>query len=246
MTTSAQRRAQAQATQAGREVAAARAEHDMTRAQVGRRARVSPDTVRRVEEGDPGVQIDTLCAVAEAVGLDVVIRIYRGRSPTLRDSGQMRVAEQLIALANPSWEPRLEVTAGDRGEAADVGLFGASEIIDFEIDRLLHDFQDRYRRNVQKREWIAAHHERPVRLVMAVEDSARNRKAVGPHAAFIRSVLPAQSREILRALRHGRPLGRDGLLWVRRRQPPAAGRRYIGASRQEVASVSRIADTPAL
>jgi transcriptional regulator with XRE-family HTH domain len=243
MTTSAQRRAQAQAAQAGQEIAAARAEHGMSRAHVGRRAGVSPDTERRVEEGDPGVQIATLCAVAEAVGIDIVIRSYRGRQPTLRDSGQMLVAEQLLAIAHDSWERRLELTAGDHGEAADIGLFGATEIIDLEIDRLLHDFQDRYRRNAQKRDWIAAHHERPVRLVMVVEDSPRNREAVAPHAALIRSVLPAGSREILGSLRHGRPLGRDGLLWVRRRQPPEASRRrYIGDVRQGAASASRIAD----
>ena len=245
MTTSAQRRAQAQATQAGREIAAARAEHGMSRAQASRRARVSPDTERRVEEGDPGVQISTLCAVGEAVGIDIVIRMYRGRPPTLRDSGQLRVAEQLMALAHPFWEPRLELTAGDHGEAVDIGLFGPAEILDLEIDRLLQDFQDRYRRNTQKRDWIAAHHERPVRLVMVVEDSDRNRQAVAPHAAFIRSALPAGSREILGALRHGRPLGRDGLLWVRRRQPPGAGGRYIGAIRQEPASVSGVADLSA-
>ena len=246
MTTSAQRRARAQAAQAGREIAAARTEHDMSRAQAGRRARVSPDTQRRVEEGDPGVKIVTLCAVAEAVGLDIVIRIYRGRPPGLRDSGQMRVAERLLAIAHSSWEPRLELTAGDHGEAADIGLFGPSEIIDIEVDRLLSDFQDRYRRNSRKREWIGAHHERPVRLVMAVEDSPRNRKAIAPHAAFIRSVLPAGSREILEALRHGHPLGRDGLLWVRRRQPPGPSRRRsIGAHRQEPAFVSRITDLSA-
>lgn len=245
MATSAERRARTQATQAGREIAAARAEHGMSRAVVSRRARLSPDTVRRVEEGEPSVQIGTLCAVADAVGLDVVIRIYRGRPPGLRDTGQLTIAQQLVAIAGRGWEPRFELSAGDHGEAADIALFGTTEILHVEIDRLLADFQDRYRRNTQKRDWIAAHHERPVRLVMAVEDSHRNRQAVAPHDAFIRSVLPAGSREILGALRHGRPLGRDGLLWVRRRQPPSPGRRYIGAIGQEPASVSGIADLSA-
>jgi len=225
MVSSAQRRAQAQSTQAGREIAAARAEHAMSRAQVGRRARVSPDTVRRVEEGEPGIGLDTLCAVAEAVALDVVVKIYRGRPPALRDTGQLTIARQLLAIAHPSWEPRFEVTAGEYGEAADLGLFGPTEILDLEIDRLVLDFQDRYRRNIRKRDWLAAHHQRPVRLVMVVEDTARNRAAIEPHAALIRTALPAASHQVLGALRHGRPLGTDGLLWVRRRRPPAAGNR---------------------
>jgi hypothetical protein len=56
---------------------------------------------------------------------------------------------------------------------------------------------------------------------MVVEDTERNRAAVAPHLAFIRTALPARSREILKSLRTGEPLGRDGLLWLRRRRPPS-------------------------
>lgn len=192
----------------------------MTLKQVGRRAGVSPDTARRVEAGDPGVQLDTLCAVGAAVGLDIVVQTYRSRPASLRDSGQLEVAEVVCGLAHASLNAELEVAAGDRGEAADIGLFGAREIIDVEIDRLILDFQDQYRRNSQKRDYLAARHQRPVRLVMVVEDTMRNRTAIAPHLAFIRSVLPAGSREILRALRTGEPLFRDGLLWIRRSRLP--------------------------
>jgi hypothetical protein len=199
----------------------------MSRRDLSARAGVSPDTERRVEEGDHAVQLGTLCAVGEAVGLDIVIRAYRGKQPSLRDTGQLRVAEILIGLAHSSWQPRLEITAGEYGEAADIGFFGASEIIDAEIDTVLWDFQDLYRRNTRQRDWIAAHHQRPVRLVMVLLDSPRNRAAVAMHAPFIRSVLPAGSRVVLDALRRGHPLGQDGLLWVRPRDPPrrATGKR---------------------
>lgn len=206
---------------AGREIAGARSAHAMTRAQVSARAGVSPDTERRIERGEVGVQVDTLCAVAEAVGLDLVLGAYPGKQPRLRDSGQLQIAGILTRLLHPSWEPRFEVTAGDHGEAVDIGLFGPSEIIDTEIERRFEDFQDRYRRCAKKRDWLAAHHQRPVRLVMVIEDTPRNRAALRPHAALIRSILPAGTREVLRALRTGQPLGSDGLLWIRRREPPA-------------------------
>lgn len=217
----AARRAELQAERAGAEIRSARAEHALSRAAVSRRAGVSPDTERRVEEGDPSVQLDTLCAVGTAVGLDIVVQTYSGRGrPSLRDSGQLRHAEWLREVAHPAWRTEFEVAAGDHGEAADVGLFGPVEIIVTEIDRLLLDFQRQYRRNKQKCDWITSRHQRPVRLVMLIEDTRRNRAAVAEHAAFIESVLPAGSREVLRSLRTGEPLGRDGLLWVRRRQPP--------------------------
>lgn len=187
---------------------------------MSRAAGVSPDTPRRIEGGDPAVQIDTLCAVGEALGLDVVLRVYPGKDLPMRDTRQLEIVERLFRLASPTWQPRVELPAGDHGEAVDVAFMGASEILATEVDRMLIEFQDRYRRNDQKRRWLAARHQRPVRLVMVVEDTARNRAAVAPHAAFIERVLPAGTREILGCLRDGRPLGRDGLLWIRRRSPP--------------------------
>ena len=94
---------------------------------------------------------------------------------------------------------------------------GPLEIVASELERLIVDFQDQFRRADRKREALAAMHRRPVRLIIAVEDTRRNRAALEPHIEFIRSVLPAGSREILSALGAGRPLGKDGLLWLRRR-----------------------------
>lgn len=123
---------------------------------------------------------------------------YRGRRPSLRDSGQLEIAEQLCALAHPSLKASLELPAGDHGQACDIGFFGPQEIVDTEIDRLISDFQGQYRRNSAKRDYLAARHQRPVRLVMVVEDTERNRAALAPHLDFIRSVLPAPTRDVLK------------------------------------------------
>lgn len=221
----ADRQAKRQADHVAGDIKAARAEHAMTRKRVSQHAGVSSDTARRVEAGDPSVQLDTLCAVGAAVGLDIVVRAYRSRPPSLRDSGQLRVAQIVCSLAHHGWDPVLEMGAGDHGEAVDIGFLGAREILATEIDRLILDFQDQYRRNALKRDYLALRHQRPVRLVMVVEDTARNHTAIAPHLAFIRSVLPARSREILKALRTGEPLGRDGLLWIRRNRVPPPPRR---------------------
>ena len=66
-----------------------------------------------------------------------------------------------------------------------------------------------------KRDALAERHQRPVRLVLVVLDTRRNRVAVREHEALIRSALPPGSREFLSSLRNGKPLGRDGLVWVR-------------------------------
>ena len=199
------------------EVRLGRAMLGMTRQQAAVRARVSWSTVARAERGSPGLALDTMCAVAAAVGLDLVVRLYPGQGPSLRDSGQLAVAEQLVAQLDGRWRPTLELSVGPHGEAIDLVLFGTDEILAVEIERALVDFQAQYRRADSKRQILAATHRRPVRLIIAVEDTRRNRAAVAPHAGFIGSGLPAGSRRILRAFRSGGALSGDGLLWWRRR-----------------------------
>jgi transcriptional regulator with XRE-family HTH domain len=189
----------------------------MTVRQVARRAGVAPSTEARIELGDPGVAVSTLSAVAEAAGLDLVLRAYPGRKPSLRDTGQLELAEALIARAHPSLKSELELIVGPHGEAIDTAFFGASEIVAAELERLILDFQDQYRRADRKREALTALHQRPVRLILVIEDTRTNRAAVERHLPLVKTALPAGSREIFASLAAGKPIGRDGLLWIRRR-----------------------------
>ena len=210
-------RARHQARVAGQEIRVLRLSHGMTLRDLARRSGVVVSTLERIEAGDPGVQLNTLVAVADAAGLDVVLKLYPGVGPRLRDSEQLHIARALTTVAHPRWQPRFEVSAGDHGESADLVLYGANEIIHIEIDRRRVDHQAQYRRDAAKRAYLARDEVRPVRLVLVVAETAANRGAMQPHMAFIRQQFPAGSREVLKALRNGTPLERDGLLWVRPR-----------------------------
>lgn len=201
----------------GHEVVLARTNLGLSRRQASRLARVSPQTQRRVEEGDASVAMDTACQVAAAVGLKLWAKAFPAGSPTLRDTGQLRIAEYLRGQTHAAYSVTFELALGN-GRSADMVFFGPIEIIHAEIERRLADWQQLYRSTADKRDEIAAAHQRPVRLVLAVEDSERNRRIAREHAALIRSMLPAGSREVMRALRTGHPLGRDGILWVRQRE----------------------------
>lgn len=223
-TSSSRRRAADQAARLGAEIRNARAIEGMSGRQVARRAGVSASTQARIEVGDSGVAVCTLSAVAEAVGLDLVLRAYPGRKPSLRDTGQLELADALISRAHPSLKPEVELIVGPHGEAIDTAFFGASEIVAAELERLILDFQDQYRRADRKREALAALHQRPVRLILVIEDTRTNRAALERHVPLVKTALPAGSREILAALAAGKPIGRDGLLWIRRRSRVASSR----------------------
>lgn len=207
----------AMAKSIGDEVLLARANLGLSRRHASRLARVSPQTQERVERGDPSVALDTACRVAAALGLKLWAKAFPARSPSLRDTGQLRIAEYLRVLAHASYRVTIELGLGN-GRSADEVFFGVDEIIDTEIERHLADWQRQYRTAADKRDELAAAHQRAVRLVIAIEDTEHNRAVARGHESLIRAMLPAGSREVMRALRTGRPLGRDGLLWVRPRE----------------------------
>jgi transcriptional regulator with XRE-family HTH domain len=202
----------------GGEIRVARVTLSMSGRSAARRAGVSSSTEQRIELGDPNVSVATLCAVAEAVGLDLVLHAYPGRAPGLRDTGQLDLVEVVRGQAHEGWQPSVELLVGQHGESIDLALFGPREIWACEIERMATDFQAQYRRADRKRAMLAALHQRAIRLVLVVEDTRRNRASIREHEGLVRAQLPAGSREIIAALRTGSQLGRDGLLWLRR--PP--------------------------
>ncbi len=212
----ARRMAGRQAQRIGQEVVLARANLGLSASAIARLAGVAVSTERRVELGDPTVTMAVAARVLVAAGLELAARAYPSRPPSLRDSGQLRLAERLRGLAAATWRVAIEVPI-EGGRSADVVLFGADEIIHLEIERRLADFQAQFRAAAAKRDVLRAGHRRPVRLVLLIEDTAANRHGLAEHSAVIRHSLPSDSRAVLRAVRTGTPLGTDGLLWMRRR-----------------------------
>lgn len=189
----------------------------MTCAAAAKRAGLARSTWERIERGSPSLTLATLVAAADAVGLDLVCQTYPGREPGLRDSGQLAVAQQLARVAAPSWRVTLEERTGDHGEAIDLVFWGPSEVLAVEIERLLLDWQAQSRRWRAKRDWLAERHARPVRLVIVVADTRRNRAALHAFGPMVQQVLPAGTRAVMTAIRSGSPLGSDALCWLRER-----------------------------
>lgn len=203
------------AVRIGREVLIARTTEGLSLRAAARLAGVAPRTQQKVERGDSAVELTSICRVAAASGLKLWVRTFPAAPPSLRDSGQLWIAEFLRSQAHVSFSITTELPM--RGHrSADQVWFGPTEIVHVEIERLLVDWQAQFRRAADKREELTAMHQRPVRLVLAIEDTRRNRTAARTHVGIISSSLPAGSRDVLAALRSGGPLGRDGILWVRR------------------------------
>lgn len=205
----------------GRQLRIARMTGGLTQARLARVAGVSQAQVSRAERGTLRVSLDARCRLAAACGHELGWRLYPVATIRLRDSGQLAIAQVIVAAAHPSWTPRLEVPVapGDL-RAADLVLTGTNEVLHLEIERALVDLQAQLRAGQLKRQALAEREERPIRLVLAVPDTRATRARRAPLTELLARALPATSAATWRAIRIGGPLGADGILFVR---PPHRG-----------------------
>jgi transcriptional regulator with XRE-family HTH domain len=186
-----------------------------TQLEVAQRAGVSQASVARLEAGDPRLGLAIVAAIFAALGLNLSLKAYPGESVQLRDTAQLGMAEWIRLQAHHSLTLSLEVPTGLGLQAADMLLLGPARGLHLELETGLPDFQAALRRGQLKRDALQQRLGMPLAFVLALKDSERNRRAVQAHSALIATALPAGSREVMEAIRYGRPLMRDGLLWVR-------------------------------
>jgi transcriptional regulator with XRE-family HTH domain len=200
----------------GTELRIARTSAGLTQRQLALRSRVSQQEVSRAERGDVGISLEARSRMAAGAGHELGLRLYPATSVPLRDSGQLRIAEVIAGALHESWSGRLEVPVapGDL-RAADLLLTRSDEVVEVEVERSLVDFQAQLRAAQIKRQVLAERLDKPVRLVIAVPDSSAIRARLSMFSELLDQALPVRSREIATALRVGRPIGGDGLLFVR-------------------------------
>jgi transcriptional regulator with XRE-family HTH domain len=211
----------------GRELRTARVVLGLSQVSVARRAGLAQSTLSEIERGQFAADLATVFRVAGAVGLRPVLNLFPNGRIRLRNSGQLAIANLIIARAGSAWRPLLEHPIGPAPDlrAADLVFVSAQEVLDLEIERNLADLQAQLRAGMLKREAIAERYGVPVRFVLVLPDTRRLRSIVA-EAPALKRVLPKGSGGVLAALRNGTTLGGDGLLWVRPRDASRLGWRH--------------------
>jgi transcriptional regulator with XRE-family HTH domain len=206
----------------GTELRTARVNAGLTQRLVARLAGASQQVVSKAERGAGDLSLEMRCRLVAATGHELGWRLYPTRSISLRDSGQLALAQVIAAASAAHWRVDLErsVAPGDM-RAADLVLTSASGVIHVEVERSLTDLQAQLRAAQLKRDALQASSRRPIRLVLAVPDTRTARRRLDPFTDLIRHALPTSSRSIWTALSEGAPLAGDGLLFVRERRRAA-------------------------
>ncbi len=195
------------------ELRLARMTGGLTQAEVGRRAGLTQEYVSAVERATVSGSLDALCRVAAACGHDLTVRLYPADGVSLRDAGQVRIADAIVREADASWRARLEVAVGD-GRAHDLVLDRADEVVAVEIERRIVDLQAQLRAAERKRASLAEIEARPVRLVIALPATDTTHRLIADNRGLLTRSFPTPARRIWRAIRTGRPIGGDGILFV--------------------------------
>ena len=122
-----------------------------------------------------------------------------------------------------AWHPAIEAPASpDPADhrAVDLLLGSAVELCAIEIERDLDNIESQLHADQLKRDLLAQRDSRPVRFILALPETRRLRLLVRAFRPLIDRTLPVPSRHIWSAIRTGKPVGADGLLWL----PPIRSR----------------------
>lgn len=178
----------------------------------------------RVESGVVHPSIETLIAIATAMGADVSIRVYAGSGPRLTDRHQARMVECLLRQIAPIWVPHLEVPT----------FRPARGVVDAVFERrdvpllVVSEFESTLARLEQQIRWAA---EKVASIgssdvvgpgpmpstskLLVLRSTALTRTLARTFEALLRTAYPSSTHAAVESLRTGSPWPGDAIVWVR-------------------------------
>lgn len=194
----------------GDELRDARLAAGLSQRSVARVAGLNQSRISRTERAARiPARIDELAAHGAALGLQLSIKVYPEGAP-VRDQGQLRVIGRFRRRVGKGFGWRTEVPVGGDGDlrAWDIQLDGPGSI-GIDVETRLHDLQALQRRSELKRRDSGVD-----RVVLVVADTRHNRRVLAEHREALRSTFPADTAEVLAALRQGRLPAANGIVLV--------------------------------
>jgi transcriptional regulator with XRE-family HTH domain len=175
---------------------------------VGRVAGLNQSMISRVERGRvASAGVDVLARHCAALGLRLSLRVYPD-GDAVRDAAQLRLLGRLRAEVHGSCGWRTEVPVAGAGDlrAWDAVLSGPGTVA-VDAETRLHDIQ-----HVQRRSELKWRDSGLDRLVLLVAATNHNRAVIREHREALRSTFPADTAEVMAALRRGRLPPRNGIV----------------------------------
>ena len=178
----------------------------------------------RVEAGLANPSLETLTALAIALGADLSVRFYPGSGPRLTDRHQARMLEAVLQRLAAVWKPHLEVpvTRPARGvidavfERPIERLLVVSEAYSV-LARLEQQvrWSNEKAASIQSSDLAGPGPEWSVSRLLILRSTATNRELARSFEATLRTAYPASSRKAVMSLVAGDAWPGDSIIWVR-------------------------------
>lgn len=195
-----------------------------TRARVASIAGVDRTFLGRIESGDAHPSLETLIAIATAMGADLSVRLYGGSGPRLTDRHQARMVEAVLARLAPAWRPHLEVPVWRPAR-------GVVDAVFERLDRpllVVSEFMSTVPRLEQQLRWSAEKAASigsselvgdgpvpPASRLLVLRSTVATREVARQFALILRTAYPARTADAVRSLSSGDPWPGDAIVWVR-------------------------------
>lgn len=176
--------------------------------EVARLVGASPDTIVRLERGDPNAMtIDLVARVAEVLGLELAASLHPNGDP-VRDRGHLALLARLRQRIPSSLNWRVEVPIPIAGDlrSGDAMVTVTERDILIEAETRLDDLQAVERKGAAKARDLGA-----LRTVLLVADTRHNRQVMRDHPELAQR-FPIDTRACLARLAKGQDPGGDALV----------------------------------
>lgn len=192
----------------------------LSRGAVAQTAGISRPYLSAIEAGLRTPTLEVLASLGAALGGDLSVRIYPGTGPALRDHLQVPITEALLAVADPSWRPRLEVGIPPPARGyADLVLHDPArrQAVVAEVHSQLRRLEQQLRWGQAKAEAIGStlSAETQMCCLLVLRSTETNRGFVARDPHVFTAAFPVRAVDAYDALRHPtEPWPGDALLWA--------------------------------
>jgi transcriptional regulator with XRE-family HTH domain len=223
----AARRAARTALSFGEDARHAREDAGLTQRSVAGAAGISQSHYAAIESGVVVASIETIQAVALALGGDVSVRFFPGTGPRLRDRIQAPMVEAFLHILHPRWQrfPEVPVHRPASG-VIDLVIGSAAESL-----LVATEFHSQVRRLEQQVRWarikadglattplteLISNGDHPIRIdrLLVLRSTTATRGLARDFAATLAAAYPARTAEVLASLAGDAPWPGAGVVWV--------------------------------
>jgi transcriptional regulator with XRE-family HTH domain len=208
----------------GQDVLQLRTDAAATQGRVSIIAGIDRSHVARIEAGTANASIETLIALATALGAELSIRFYAGSGPRLTDRHQARMLEAILRRLSPVWRPHLEVPVFRPARGVVDAVFERPAerlLVVSEASSTIPRLEQQIRWAAEKAASIGSSDlvhpgvEPVVSKLLILRSTEATRSIARAFEAVLRTAYPARTRDAVGSLVDGTPWPGSSIVWVR-------------------------------